>query len=527
MRRVLLVSLSLASFVWITGCGSLYGSGSGGGGNTPDALSGQYAILLAGFDSTGNPMGIAGSIKADGLGHITGGEVDVNDNGVISSNSALAGSYAFDANGQSTLGTITLTNTVGTVAHPLAFGFSLKTSGAFGQIMSLDSNNFIAAGTMQLQSSSVFTLANLAGDYIVTLNGRNGTTPTSALGRLTLGTGGASTNVTFDRSAAGMGTAGPTTGAAATVSFAAAGPDANGRGTFMLSLNDGLIPTATQNFAYYAITANRIIGVETDANKTMTADFSRQQDTTPFTASTVVTAGSVFGMAGIDLVADNEISAVGQLQLTGAGAGMGALTWDSNDAGIIPGNTNSIGLTVTFDPNTGRGTVAVPGGTAKGLAESVAFYLTASGTGFIMDTTTGTTNRAMAGTLTAQATGPFSAATDLGGLAIVRSRGSSANDEFAFVGLFGATLTPGTYAFLFDQQFLLNGLQTQRDTVASGVTVGTIDANGRGTLGLPNGANTATEVFYIVGPNQFVLIDISPAGSPLNGPSSVFFVDPQ
>ena len=43
--------------------------------------------MIAGFDSNGNPVGIAGSLKADGLGHITAGEVDVNDNGVISSSS--------------------------------------------------------------------------------------------------------------------------------------------------------------------------------------------------------------------------------------------------------------------------------------------------------------------------------------------------------------------------------------------------------------------------------------------------------
>ena len=44
----------------------------------------------------------------------------------------------------------TLTNTVGSVTHALGFAFSLQTSGDFGEIMSLDANNFVAAGTMQL-----------------------------------------------------------------------------------------------------------------------------------------------------------------------------------------------------------------------------------------------------------------------------------------------------------------------------------------------------------------------------------------
>ncbi len=168
-------------------------------------------------------MSMAGSFKADGLGHITAGEVDVNDNGVVSSSSALSGTYAFDTGGQGTIGTITLTNSVGSITHPLAFGFALQASGAFGDIMGLDTNNFIVAGTMQQQNSSVFSLSSLAGDYIITLNGRNAATPTSALGRFTLGSNGASTNVTFDRSISGVGTAGPTTGASAVVTFASAG----------------------------------------------------------------------------------------------------------------------------------------------------------------------------------------------------------------------------------------------------------------------------------------------------------------
>ena len=150
---------------------------------------------------------------------------------------------------------------------------------------------------MQLQTPAVFTLANMAGDYVVTLNGRNGSNPTSVLGRITLGAGGASTNVSFDRSVAGVGTAGPTT--TATLAFVGA-PDTNGRATFTFMLNDGLPVATSQTFAYYAVTANRIAAVETDANGIMTADFSKQQNF-PFSASTVITTGSVFGLAGMDL----------------------------------------------------------------------------------------------------------------------------------------------------------------------------------------------------------------------------------
>src|SRR5215469_1241416 len=166
----------------LVGCGIVGGGNNSAGGNTLSVLNGQYAFSLSGFDSAGNSMSMAGSMKADGLGHITAGEVDMNDNGVASSNSTLAGTYAFDSNippvgtytfnsnAQGTLGTIALTYTIGGVSHPLAFGFSVQSGGGFGQIMSLDINNFIASGTMEQQSSS-FTLSSMAGDYVVALTG--------------------------------------------------------------------------------------------------------------------------------------------------------------------------------------------------------------------------------------------------------------------------------------------------------------------------------------------------------------------
>ena len=508
-----------------TSAGTVFFAQRTGNGTTPNALNGQYAFAIAGFDANGNAMGMAGSFKADGFGHITAGEVDLNDSAtpaVVVNNTSLAGTYSFDATGDSTLGTIQLTNSITGLAHPLAFGFSLQASGNFGQIMSLDANDFIAAGTMQLQSSSVFTLSGMAGSYAATINGRNTTNPTSILGSFTLASTGSTSGNTFDRSIAGLGTA-PSTGASAAATFASAGPDSNGRGTFTLTLNDGLVTTATQNFAYYAITKTRFVAVETDAGSPMTADFSGQQGT-PFTASTVVTTGGVFGMAGIDTVASNEITAVGQLQMTGATATGGTLNWDSNDNGATHTGISLPGQAVTFDPTTGRGTVTVTGGHGSGLADTLVFYLTAPGAGFVLDATAGTNNRAMAGPMLAQAAGPYSASTDLAaGLAIVRSRGSSVNDALALVGLFGLTTDETTYELLADERDPSDITQPQLDTPFTGITLGAINGSvGRGTFSLPNGSSSSTFAFYIIGPNQFYFLDINP----VDGASTVFFASP-
>jgi hypothetical protein len=520
MKRGLLVSLSVVALGWLAGCGGGINSISGGGGTQPNALSGQYAFLLAGFDSSGNPMGMAGSFKADGFGHITAGEVDVNDNGTAATSSSVSGTYSFDNTGtgnNTTLGTVSLSTTVGTVAtHALGFAFSLQASGAFGQIMSLDQNGFIAAGTMQLQSSSAFTLAGLAGDFVASLDGRTSSSPTSALGSFTLASSGATSNDTFDRSIAGVGTA-ATTGASAAVLFAPAGPDANGRGTFTLTLNDGLATTVTQNFAYYAITAKRIVAVETDSSGSMTADFASQ--TIP---ATPTTTGSVFGMAGLDTAVSDEISAVGQLQMTGVGATAGTLNWDANDAvdgsgSVFTANSSTLDA-VAYDPTTGRGTVTISGGNTHGIGDTLVFYLSGAGTGFILDATASANNRAMAGPLTAQATGSFSAATDLSGLGIFRSRGSSVNDAFALVGLFGPSTGTTPYTALFDVRQPGSADALDQTT---GVTVGSIAGTvGRGTFTFAG--SSTTNAFYIVGPNQFVFIDITQS----DGASPVFFVNP-
>ena len=77
------------------------------------------------------------------------------------------------------------------------------------------------------------------------------------------------------------------------------------------------------------------------------------------------------------------------------------------------------------------------------------------------------------------------------------------------------------------QRFSNGGVvQTQMDQSAPGITVQSLDEIiGRGTLSIPSGSKSATKAFYVVGPNQFVFIDISPVSSGLNGLSSLFFVD--
>lgn len=522
MRRAALAAFTLATLVGMAGC-STNNVSSPVAQSTPDVLSGQYAFVLSGYDApylgTGNPLAIAGSFKADGQGHITAGVIDINDNGVHSSSSSLTGTYSIDSNQQ---GIISLTNNILGIANTLKFGFALQAGGAFGAIIDVDANNFVAAGTLQLQNPAIFSLNALAGDYILAMHGRYNFLPASALGRFTLAAAGTSTNVTFDRSISGLGTAGSTASPLAAVTLTA--PDTNGRGTLTVNMNDTVQGNTAQTFTYYAIDASRFAAVETDAAGTMIADASAQS--TPFTANTVNTTGAVFGMAGFDTIAYGEVAAVGQLQVASQSAA--TLGWDSNDNGGIVTIPTLAGQKVAFDPATGRGTITgITSGAANGLADSLVFYLSAPGAGFLMDATPGTTNRASAGTLTAQTGSSFSTAGDLtGSLAIVRATGVSLSHAQAFAGLFGpAASNPSTYAFLADQR--VAGSPAETAVAITNVSIASLNAaTGRGTATIPNGTSTETLAFYMSAPNQFLFIDISPVGSGFNGPSSLFFANP-
>ena len=208
--------------------------------------------------------------------------------------------------------------------------------------------------------------------------------------------------------------------------------------------------SGTRNFAYYAITANRFVAVETDATGTMIADASRQTTLSSFTAATVNTTGSVFGVAGVDTSAANEISAVGQIQISGSNSA--TLHFDSNDNGAIFGPTTlTAGLSRLI-----RLLDAVPSPwqmvSANGLFDSAVFYLTASGTGFVLDAEPGINNRAMAGTLSPQSGSPFALST-ISGQMILRARGSSVNDAQTLAGTIAPTTTAGVYNFDLDQRF--------------------------------------------------------------------------
>jgi len=99
-----------------------------GSSTTPYAamLSGLYAFEVSGFDASGEPSSIVGSITSDGFGNITEGALDMNQGSAVTVRRAsLAGTYTLDSNMR---GLISLSTVVPGASHPLAFAFTLVAS---------------------------------------------------------------------------------------------------------------------------------------------------------------------------------------------------------------------------------------------------------------------------------------------------------------------------------------------------------------------------------------------------------------
>jgi hypothetical protein len=253
----------------------------------------------------------------------------------------------------------------------------------------------------------------------------------------------------------------------------------------------------------------------------MTGVVNRQS--LPFTAATVNTAASVFALSGFDTVSPNDLSAVGALTVTGSNTA--SLLWDADDVRLISAQITRAGQAVTFDPSTGRGTIAVTGGHANGLFDNAVFYLTSSGNGFLLDATAGANNRALAGPLQVQTGGGSFGMTTFSGKKVIHQTGVSVNDAGAVEGLLSDSASNNilTETGYLDSKFpLLNPTLNQSGTGTENIAIDSTTGRGTLTFNDQNGANT--NVLYMIGPDQYVGVDESPVS---HNTIPIMFADPQ
>ena len=215
------------------------------------SFAGQYAFVMTGFDGTYAPLTVAGSIKADGGGHITAGAIDVNDNASNTNVSSVTGSYTLDTNGR---GTITIANALPGFSSTPTFSFTIDTATNTGAIISLDSSDSMTSGTIDRQNPSIFGELP-TGSFIFrasTDNPQRG----SEVGRLSIVGGGAISNGLLDMQDIYNGndfSDQTFTGNSFTI------PDTNGRGTFSISIGN----SGSSNYVFYAVSATKLYILKT------------------------------------------------------------------------------------------------------------------------------------------------------------------------------------------------------------------------------------------------------------------------
>lgn len=503
-------------------------------------LSGSYVFLLRGYDSfSGQPMAMAGAVTADGKGDITSGELDFNnDGGVTHIPSPATGTYVIDDSFNGiTRGTIEITSfTFPNSNIDLKFRFAISADQKRGHIIEFDGSGYLNSGMIQLQDSSATSTApsgNFAFglDSDAPLAGR-----TVAAGQLIFGANGITGGV-IDQSKAGDPQ--PTYSAQAVTSSSVASPDSNGRGRLTITVN-GL----TNDYAYYIIDSDhmRLIEIDQGLNYgTVQAGTAVLQHA--LTASSIQ-ATSVLQLTGMDEPSGTDSPGpdviIGVMNISAQNNFN--LTFDSNDLGSVLTSHPAAGAITSFDPTTGRAVLSDPGGFESGFVDSAVIYLYDKGDGFAIDTDISTpngtppdqaiTNNAFSGTLTLQTGAPFSAATALSGN-LVAGFGASASSNIPNWDL-GVALNSSNGPYSAGGEFTSSASEGGNALNAqfSGSYELANTTLGHGAMTLPAAVfgdfvsgNTVTATFYLIAPNQFVLIQTSPETPPLE--SGVAFFDPQ
>jgi len=467
-RFPLFIATIIVSFI-VTGCG---------GGNslsfpTPQGtftnanFSGAFAFSYTGTDGAGF-LAVAGSIQADGNGHITSGMQDINSGSGVSTNAAITGTYSVRADGRgsatlnSPVGNSTLEFVIVSAGHALVTRFDANATGS---------------GTIDQQTSSAFSNAALAGTFAFSVAGIDATgLPLAVAGNFTADASGNLTTGIDDSNDNGLiVTSDPMSGSIPVA--------ATGRGTATLNTAKGVL-----TFAYYVVDANHIKIVETDTSPAMGGEAFRQ--TGPFTNASV-SGPFAFTIAGADVLNGGPFAAGGVLTSNGAGAISGGVE-DFNDAGVITTNATFSGSYAMAA--TGRATM-----TLNTTAGAFTFVIYPSSGGVLALETD--TRFVTSGSALQQQTAAFSNAT-LSGTYGLNFTGATSSTELDSIAEFTA-----------DGVSKLSGIIDVNNS--GGITFGqplsgtfSTAANGRTTMTLQTSLGTQNLAVYLVNGTRAVFVEL-------------------
>jgi hypothetical protein len=383
------------------------------GSGSEALLSGQYAMLVHGFDNS-QPVALGAVFDADGAGHIatTVGVEDINSTGNLGLflDLTIDTTKSFYSVGSDQRGCLTIVTEAGTgtpspASSPItiAFRFSLGsvTSGIAdaGQIIEFDSTGptgVNTAGSLLRQDTSAFTNSAIKGSYAFGASAREvglgkfgiaGVFTTDGKGNVTSGAADYNTNNGGNLDGATGATDFPAS--SLTINAGAYSIGGGGRGDLSFTLSDG----TTVNAAVYVISATDLLLLRTDP----------QSSTAPLFAGRILQQSkSSFGTGDLNATAVYYASGLGSSGtrtdlaiVSPSGSGTFNITLNQNDSGALTSPSSPSGL-YTVSAN-GR---VLLSGIGK---HNLVLYLVAQNEGVTLDAAP----NCQSGFLAPQSGGPF------------------------------------------------------------------------------------------------------------------------
>jgi hypothetical protein len=134
--------------------------------NASPTFKGGYSFGFRGYDTHSQPAAVVGSFQADGNGNITGGSVDRNDNGTLTSSTSVTGAYSVGVGNIS--GLITLKIGIDT----LTFGYyQVSPTELLATSADQTSTTIPMVSGVVLQQTGPFSTASFTGTNVLGLTG--------------------------------------------------------------------------------------------------------------------------------------------------------------------------------------------------------------------------------------------------------------------------------------------------------------------------------------------------------------------
>jgi hypothetical protein len=334
-------------------------SASACGSGSESLLSGGYAFLLKGLDSSGNPALVGGVITLDGAGHVTAGTMDMNLNsGVQTAINVSSGTFSVgsDHRGCMSLTTSSVTNATQTFRFSVGNISGTPAVASTGHMINFDSGGPFTTGILRKQSGGPFSPASVTGSFafggssiqnaavgggkfafagVITFNGSGG---------ITSGSEDINQNGTLDGSAAN------TTWPASPISFNPTGSSysltSNGRGTLTIAIT----PTVISHDFIYGVSSTEALFMNSDAQ-----------------TSTLIGAGEALKQTGAGAFTNSSLSGtyVGYSSALGSTAGTNA-----TDLFLLSLSNGNVTGTDTRNDGSTFGSQSIAAGTTYAVAPS-------------------------------------------------------------------------------------------------------------------------------------------------------------